>query len=143
MNPRILNSGMAEALLPLEIADKKDLEYKVHKKKWSFSGIAGVITYQWKASGQKYSLALMFHSLMIKSNKYLECCDQLRGYCRSEPKCLQEFAEGERRQPDGKRRQQLHYQRIWSLYCPGSHVLFKNRQDQPHCQVYRTSSLVM
>ena len=70
-NPRIfLNSGMAEDLLPPEIADKKDLEYEVHKKKWSFSGIAGVITYQWKVSGQNYSLALMFHSPMMKSNTW-------------------------------------------------------------------------
>ena len=70
-NPRIfLNSGMAEDLLPLEIEDKKDLEYEVHKKKWSFSGIAGVITYQWNVSGQNYSLALMFHSPMMKSNTW-------------------------------------------------------------------------
>ena len=70
-NPRIfLDSGMAEDLLPLEIADKKDLKYEVHKKKWTFSGIAGVITYQWKVSGQKYSLALMFNSPMMTSNTW-------------------------------------------------------------------------
>jgi len=70
-NPRIfLNSGTAEDLLPPEIADKKDLEYEVHKKKWSFNGIAGVITYQWNVSGQNYSLALMFHSPMMKFNTW-------------------------------------------------------------------------
>ena len=70
-NPRIfLDSGAAEDILPLEIANEKEVEYEVHKKKWTFSGIAGVITYQWKDSGKKYSLALMFRSPMISSNSW-------------------------------------------------------------------------
>ena len=56
-NPRIfLDSGTAEDILPLEIANEKEVEYEVHKKKWTFSGISGVISYQWKDSGKKYSI---------------------------------------------------------------------------------------
>ena len=70
--PRIfLDSGAGEDLLPLEIlADGKAVNFEIHKKKWTFSGIAGVITYQWKDSGKKYSLALMFRSPMIGTNAW-------------------------------------------------------------------------
>ena len=129
---------MAEDLLPPEITDKKDLEYEVHKKKWSFSGIGGVITYQWKVSGQKYSLALMFHSPMMKSNTWnvvINSEDTVEVDQNVFKNLLKENGDN----PMVKGDNNYTIREFGHLGCPGSHVLFKNRQDQPHRQVHITS----
>lgn len=65
-----LNSGATEGVLPLTIDNDGDIEYEVHKKKWTFSGVAGVIVYQWKESGKTYYLAVMFRKPMVASNTW-------------------------------------------------------------------------
>ena len=70
-NPKLfLDCGMTEDLLPLKIDDEKDLTYEIHKKKWTFSGIAGAITYQWKVDQKTYYLAVMFRSPTIGRNTW-------------------------------------------------------------------------
>ena len=70
-NPKIfLDCGVAEELLPLEVNNEKEIQYDIHKKKWTLSGIAGVITYEWEAGGKKYCLAIMFRSPMMSSNSW-------------------------------------------------------------------------
>ena len=70
-NPKLfLDCGMTEDLLPLKIDDEKDLTYEIHKKKWTFSGIAGAITYQWKVDQKAYYLAVMFRSPTIGRNTW-------------------------------------------------------------------------
>lgn len=65
-----LDCGMTEDLLPLTVENGKDLEYEVHKKKWTFSGIAGAITYEWKTAEKTYSLAVMFRSPTVGHNNW-------------------------------------------------------------------------
>lgn len=60
-NPRIfLNCGATDSVLPLTVDHGEEIEYKVHKKKWSLHGVAGVISFEWQESGQSYYLGVMF-----------------------------------------------------------------------------------
>ena len=69
--PRLyIDSGTTESVLPLTIDNDGEIEYELHKKKWTFSGIAGVIIYKWKASGKNYCLALMFRKPMVAHNMW-------------------------------------------------------------------------
>lgn len=69
--PRIfLEYGVAEDLLPLEVENEEEVKYEAHKKKWTMTGIEGVITYEWEADGKKYTLAVMFSSPSMSSNKW-------------------------------------------------------------------------
>ena len=64
--PRLfLNNGATDKVLPLTVEIDGDMEYEVHKKKWTFSGIAAAITYEWKESGKTYYLAIMFRKPML------------------------------------------------------------------------------
>ena len=65
-----LNSGATDGVLPLTIDNDGDMEYEVHKKKWTFSGVSGVIVYQWKESGKMYYLAVMFRKPMVARNMW-------------------------------------------------------------------------
>ena len=65
-----LNCGATDDLLPLTVDDGEDIEYEVHKKKWTFTGIAGVITYEWIASGTTYYLAIMFRKPRVSHNNW-------------------------------------------------------------------------
>ena len=65
-----LSSGATEGVLPLTIDNDGEIEYEVHKKKWTFSGIAGVIVYQWKADGKSYYMAVMFRKPMVSRNMW-------------------------------------------------------------------------
>ena len=65
-----LNSGATDDVLPLTIDNDGDMEYEIHKKKWTFSGVAGVIVYQWKESGKTYYLAVMFRKPMVARNMW-------------------------------------------------------------------------
>ena len=68
-NPKFfMDCGMTDDLLPLTVKDGKDLEYEVHKKKWTFSGIAAVITYEWTADQKTYHLAVAFRSPSLSRN---------------------------------------------------------------------------
>ena len=70
-NPRLfLDCGMTEDLLPLTIDDEKDVTYEIHKKKWTFSGIAGAISYQWKVDQKKCYLVVMFRSPTVGRNTW-------------------------------------------------------------------------
>ena len=65
-----MDYGMTDDLLPLTVEDGKDLEYEIHKKKWTFTGIAGAITYQWKVDQKTYYLAVIFRSPTIGRNSW-------------------------------------------------------------------------
>ena len=65
-----LSSGATDDILPLTIDNDREIQYEVHKKKWTFSGIAGVIVYQWKESGNSYYLAVMFEKPMVGRNMW-------------------------------------------------------------------------
>ena len=65
-----LSSGTTEGFLPFTIDNDGDIEFEVHKKKWTFSGVAGVIVYQWKEPGKTYYLAVMFRKPMVASNTW-------------------------------------------------------------------------
>lgn len=70
-NPRLfIDCGMTEDLLPLTIDDEKDVTYEIHKKKWTFSGIAGAISYQWKVDQKTYYLVVMFRSPTVGRNTW-------------------------------------------------------------------------
>ena len=70
-NPRLfLDCGATEDLLPLTIDDEKDMTYEIHKKKWTFSGIAGAISYQWKVDQKLYYLVVMFRSPTVGRNTW-------------------------------------------------------------------------
>ena len=70
-NPRLfLDCGMTEDLLPLTIDDEKDVTYEIHKKKWTFSGIGGAISYQWKVDQKTYYLLVMFRSPTVGRNTW-------------------------------------------------------------------------
>ena len=70
-NPRLfLDCGMTEDLLPLTIDDEKDVTYEIHKKKWTFSGIAGAISYRWKVDQKNYYLVVMFRSPTVGRNTW-------------------------------------------------------------------------
>ena len=65
-----LNCGATEDLLPLVVDHGDDIEYTVRKRKWTFSGIAGVVTYEWQASGKPYYIAVMFRKPMVSHNNW-------------------------------------------------------------------------
>lgn len=65
-----LNCGATEDLLPLVVDHGEDIEYTVRKRKWTFSGIAGVVTYEWQASGKTYYIAVMFRKPMMSHNNW-------------------------------------------------------------------------
>ena len=68
-NPKFfMDYGMTDDLLPLEVEDGKDLEYEIHKKKWTFTGIAGAITYEWSFDTKTYYIAVVFRSPTIGRN---------------------------------------------------------------------------
>ena len=70
-NPRLfIDNGMTEDLLPLTIDDEKDVTYEIHKKKWTFTGIAGAISYQWKVDQKAYHLVVMFRSPTVGRNTW-------------------------------------------------------------------------
>lgn len=69
--PKIfLDKGATDAVLPLTVENDQDIEYEVHKKKWTFSGVAAAITYEWKDSGKTYYLAVMIRKPMISRNNW-------------------------------------------------------------------------
>ena len=69
--PKIfLDSGATDSVLPLAIEDEQEVEYEVHKKKWTLSGVAAVITYEWKESGKAYFLAIMFRKPTVARNNW-------------------------------------------------------------------------
>ena len=69
--PKIfLNSGATDAVLPLTVENDEDIEYEVHKKKWTFSGVGAALTYEWKESGKTYYLAVMFRKPMASRNNW-------------------------------------------------------------------------
>ena len=65
-----IDCGATDTVLPLTIEDDQDVEYEVHKKKWTFTGVAAVITYEWKESGKSYFLAIMFRKPTISRNNW-------------------------------------------------------------------------
>lgn len=67
-----LDCGATEDLLPLVVDHGDDVEYTVRKRKWRFSGIAGVVTYEWQASGSRktYYIAAMFRKPMVSHNNW-------------------------------------------------------------------------
>ena len=65
-----LNNGATDGILPLTIDKGEEIQYEVHKKKWTYSGIAGVIVYQWKESEDSYYLAVMFEKPMVARNMW-------------------------------------------------------------------------
>lgn len=65
-----MDCGMTDDLLPLTVDDGKDLEYEIHKKKWTFTGIAGAITYQWKVDQKTYYIAIIFRSPTVGHNSW-------------------------------------------------------------------------
>lgn len=68
-NPKFfMDYGMTDDLLPLTVDNGKDMQYEVHKKKWTFTGIAGAITYEWSADEKKYYLAVVFRSPTVSRN---------------------------------------------------------------------------
>lgn len=70
-SPRLfLDCGMTEDLLPLTIDDEKDVTYEIHKKKWTFSGIGGAISYQWKVDQKTYYFVVMFRSPTVGRNTW-------------------------------------------------------------------------
>lgn len=69
--PRLfLDCGMTEDLLPLTIDDEKDVTYEIHKKKWTFTGIGGAISYQWKVDQKTFYLVVMFRSPTVGRNTW-------------------------------------------------------------------------
>ena len=69
--PRLyINNGTTESILPLTIDNDGEIEYELHKKKWTVSGIAGVIMYKWKESDKKYYLALMFRKPIVSRHMW-------------------------------------------------------------------------
>ena len=77
-NPRIfLDSGTAEDILPLEIANEKEVEYEVHKKKMDL---------QWNCRSDQLPLEGFWKKVQSGTDvsqsydivQQLECCDQLR-----------------------------------------------------------------
>lgn len=70
-NPKFfMDCGMTDDLMPLTVEDGKDLEYEIHKKKWTFSGIAGAITYSWTVDQKTYYLAVVFRSPTVGRNTW-------------------------------------------------------------------------
>ena len=65
-----LNCGATEDILPLVVEHGDDIEYMVRKRKWRFSGIAGVATYEWQASGRTYYIAVMFRKPTASHNSW-------------------------------------------------------------------------
>ena len=66
VNPKIfLNCGATDDVLPLTVDHEGETEYKVHKKKMTFSGVAGVLSYEWTFSGKNYTLVVLFHKPMM------------------------------------------------------------------------------
>jgi hypothetical protein len=65
-----LNCGATEDLLPLVVDHGDDVEYTVRKRKWRFSGIAGMVTYEWQASGRTYYIGIMFRKPMASHNNW-------------------------------------------------------------------------
>lgn len=64
--PRIfLNCGATDTVLPKTVENDGDVEYEIHKKKWTLHGIAGVVAYEWKESDQSYYLAVMFRKPLV------------------------------------------------------------------------------
>ena len=71
IRPRLyLNCGATEDLLPLTVDHNEDVEYSVRKRKWTFSGIAGVFAYEWQADGRTYYIAVMFRKPMLSHNNW-------------------------------------------------------------------------
>ena len=69
--PKIfLDSGATEVPPPLVVEDDQEVEYEVHKKKWTLSGVAAVLTYEWKESGKCYFLAIMFRKPTLSRNNW-------------------------------------------------------------------------
>ncbi len=65
-----LDCGVTDSRLPPEVENGSEVKYDVHKKKWTLSGIAGVIAYDWEAEGKEYTLAVMFRSPMMSANDW-------------------------------------------------------------------------
>ena len=65
-----LNCGATEDLLPLVVDHGDDIEYTACKRQWTFSGIAGVVTYEWQTSGKPYYIAVMFRKPMVSHNNW-------------------------------------------------------------------------
>lgn len=65
-----LNCGATVDLLPLTVDHSKDVEYSVRKRKWTFSGIAGVVTYEWQSAGKTYYIAVMFRKPTLSRNNW-------------------------------------------------------------------------
>ena len=69
--PKIfLNTGATDAVLPLTVDNDEEVEYEVHKKKWTFSGVGATLTYEWKALEKTYFLAVMFRKPMVSRKNW-------------------------------------------------------------------------
>ena len=66
VKPKIfLECGATDDVLPLIVDHEGEIEYEVHKKKMTFSGVAGVISYEWTFSGKNYTLVVLFRKPMM------------------------------------------------------------------------------
>ena len=110
--------------IPFTIDNDGDMEYEVHKKKWTFSGVAGVIVYQWKESGKMYYLAVMFRKPTVVRNMWpMGCCDiweQTRGKWATVTIQCAEKSDG--RVSTHERRFELYGQGGWSIHSARGHM---------------------